>query len=126
MERIEQRQLSAFQALTAFFEALSMEKSTVIRDACILRFQLAFEATWKYAQAYLKQEDGIEVASPRKVVRSCFEAGYLSENITEICLEMIDDRNLVVHTYDQELAEAIYEDLPRFAEALKTWLAALK
>lgn len=41
-------------------------------------------------------------------------------------LEMIDDRNLTVHTYNEAVAEDIYSNLPRYADLLAVWLAAME
>ncbi len=64
---------------------------------------------WKAAQAYLRVVEGLDIASPKGVVRSCRELGLLTEAETVQCLKMADDRNLTVHTYNEPLALAIYE-----------------
>ena len=36
------------------------------------------------------------------------------------------DRNLIVHTYNEELAEEVLQRLPSHASVLKAWLQALQ
>jgi len=40
-------------------------------------------------------------------------------------MDMIRDRNLTVHTYNQELADQIYSRLPAYATLIEQWLAAM-
>jgi hypothetical protein len=41
-------------------------------------------------------------------------------------MEMAEDRNLTVHTYNEQLAEAIYGRLPGYAELMDHWLSAME
>ncbi|MCZ6574514.1 MAG: nucleotidyltransferase substrate binding protein, partial [Planctomycetota bacterium] len=45
-------------------------------------------------------------------MRAARDAGMLDDGETERALAMVDDRNLTVHTYNEELAQAIYARLP--------------
>jgi len=56
-----------------------MEKSRIVRDASIQRFEYTFEALWKAAQTFLKQNEGVEAGSPKSAVRACFRAGLLGD-----------------------------------------------
>jgi nucleotidyltransferase substrate binding protein (TIGR01987 family) len=78
---------------------LSEGVADIVRDAAIQRFEDTFEATWKAAQTYLAEVEGIEVASPRGVIRAAFRVGLLTEFETRRALGMVDDRNASVHTY---------------------------
>lgn len=51
--------------------------------------------------------------------------GLLSEEQAVTGLEMIDDRNLTVHTYSDALAERIYGRLRRYADLLSRWVDAM-
>jgi hypothetical protein len=50
--------------------------SDVVRDAAIQRFEYTFEATWKAAQAYLAEIEGLEALSPRAAIRGSFQVGF--------------------------------------------------
>ena len=112
MERLAERLATARLALGTLAESLAMEKSRIVRDACIQRFEYTFEAMWKAAQTFVKQHEGVEAASPKAVVRACFRGGVLEEEQSRAAMEMAEDRNLTVHTYNEQLAEAIYARLP--------------
>ena len=38
---------------------------------------------------------------------------------------MVDDRNLTVHTYNEAVAEGIYQNLHRYADLLAHWLMTM-
>jgi hypothetical protein len=40
-------------------------------------------------------------------------------------MDMLRDRNLTVHTYNEELADQIYSRLPAYAAVMEQWLAAM-
>jgi hypothetical protein len=52
--------------------------------------------------------------------------GLLSESDARLALAMADDRNLTVHTYDEELAKRIFADLDGHARLLARWIGAME
>lgn len=127
MDRLNQRLALADAALASFEELVARTaESAVARDAAILRFQYSFESVWKAAQHKLRERDGIEAGSPKQVIRACLEAGILDADRARQALELADDRNLTVHTYNEPLARALTERLPRHAMLLRQWLDRLK
>ena len=127
MERLRERLTTAQRALETI-NRLPLEKlpsDDVIRDAAIQRFEYTFEAVWKAAQIYLREHEGLEVGSPKGVIRACFRVGLLDEDQTRLALEMADDRNLTVHTYNETLAQAIASRIPAYARLMEQWLKAM-
>jgi nucleotidyltransferase substrate binding protein (TIGR01987 family) len=102
------------KALSALDEALTLPYSKIIRDASIQRFKFILETVWKLAQRYLILHEGIETGSPKAVIRGCFQTNLLEEKETQTPLQAINDRNLTVHTYNEVLAELIYQNLLRY------------
>lgn len=96
------------------------------RDAAIQRFEYTFEAFWKALQAYLREVEGLEGASPKGVIRLAREAGLLGEEEARLALGMVDDRNLTVHTYSESLAWAIFRRLPDYARLMEQVLGRLQ
>ena len=97
-----------------------------MRDAAIQRFEYSFEATWKAAQTYLLEVEGVAAASPRAAIRGSYEVGRLAGDDTRTALLLVDDRNLSVYTYNEALAETLFARLAGHAEALEVWLDALE
>jgi nucleotidyltransferase substrate binding protein (TIGR01987 family) len=96
-----------------------------VRDAAIQRFEYTFEATWKAAQIYLREVEGLEVGSPKGVVRLSLQVGVLDESEARLALAMVDDRNLTVHAYNEAIAEAIAQRLAEYASLMSRWLRTM-
>ena len=105
-------------AIWSEFDLGRMPSSVIVRDASIQRFEYSFEITWKLLKAYLTGEEGIICDSPKRCFREALHVGLLPVAETEICLTMPDDRNLTLHTYIEEVAQAIYEKLPLYLETM--------
>jgi nucleotidyltransferase substrate binding protein (TIGR01987 family) len=126
MERLKERLTVAQKALTTLTSLpLSEVVDDVVRDAAIQRFEYTFEALWKAAQLQLRVHEGLEQGSPKGVVRSCLQVGILTEDQARKALEMVDDRNLTVHTYNEKLAQLIFSRLCDYAELMNDWLAVM-
>jgi nucleotidyltransferase substrate binding protein (TIGR01987 family) len=126
MDRLKERIEVAVNAL-ATLTSLPLGESVddVVRDAAIQRFEYTFEAIWKAAQLYLREEEGLEPGSPKGVVRACLQVGLLTEDESRLAMVMVDDRNLTVHTYNEELAQRIFSNLKAYAEFMADWLTAM-
>ncbi len=127
MDRYLQRLKTAEVALKTLSEVIGLPEVSVIqRDAAIQRFEYSFEAVWKAARAYLFEVEGVDVASPKKVLRESGNVGLLSDEQVSLGLQMVDERNLTAHTYHEGLAERIYARLGAYADLMHAWLTAMK
>lgn len=127
MERLKERLSVAQRALSSLQELLALEHpSRVERDAAIQRFEYTCEALWKAAQRYLLMLEGLNVGSPKGCIRACRDVGLLTDEQAVVGLEMVDDRNLTVHTYNEAVAERIYRNLSHYIGLLAAWLKAME
>jgi len=127
VERLKERLAVARKALGTLQELLVIEHPTKVeRDAAIQRFEYTFEAVCKAAGRYLLLIEGVTVGSPKGIVRSSREVRLLTDDQAVLTLEMVDDRNLTVHTYNEALAEQIYGNFNRHAKLLAHWLDAME
>ena len=46
----------------------------------------------------------------------------LEDEEAVLALEMVNDRNLTVHTYNEEVANKIHKNLPRYNNFLHQWV----
>ncbi len=116
--------LKAFEAsVQRLEESLSRPRDPVVRDSAIKRFELCFELAWKVIQSFLRNH-GLQCRSPRDCFREAFSYGLLTEE--EVWLKIIQDRNLSVHTYNEELANQLYSRLPGYVPALRQLLRKLQ
>lgn len=125
MARVEQRIATARQALATLDELAGEPPNKIVRDASIQRFEYSFEAAWKAAQAVLLERFGVELASPKPVIRASFENSLLDEEEARLALAMVDHRNLTAHTYNEVLADEIFAAIPGYRRLLRSWLEQL-
>lgn len=127
MERLNERVAVAEKALAAFQEVMAIANPTLIeRDAAIQRFEFTFEAVWKAAKQMLFEVEGIDAGSPKGVIRACREVGLFDEAQAIMALQMADDRNLTVHTYNEALAAEIYGRMKDYVGLMAFWLRKIK
>lgn len=122
MERLKERLKFAEKALHKLHEiAEKNEINEIERDALIQRFEFTFEIMWKCGKDYLRNVEGIEVASPKGVIRYFREIGIFDNTQTEQALQMVDDRNLTTHTYDETFALEIAKRVIEYEILLRKW-----
>jgi len=119
---MKKRMEAAANALARLREMTGVEKlSDVERDALIQRFEFCFEILWKCGKDYLLEVEGIEAASPKKVIRCLREVGIFEDEESERALTMADDRNMTVHTYDEMLAKEMAERIKQYEPLMRMW-----
>ncbi len=91
-------------------EALAQPEDAFVRDAVIQRFEFTFELGWKAIQAYLHTQ-GTLAGAPRQAIREGASVGVLDDSAVEAWLAMLDARNLTSHTYREEMAVEIAEEI---------------
>ncbi|MCI6087063.1 MAG: nucleotidyltransferase substrate binding protein [Selenomonas sp.] len=122
MESMTERRKKAEDALARLHEVVIMEHLTELeRDALIHRFEFCFEILWKCAKDYLRDVEGIDAASPKKVIRMSRNVGLLTDEETEQALDMVNDRNLTSHTYDENMAMMLVEHIKGYEILMQRW-----
>lgn len=96
------------QAISALKEVLAVEKNKIVRDSALLRFQLCFELAWKAIKVHAREE-GVECFSPKSCFQTAFQLGLVDYD--ENWISMVEDRNLIIHLYEEEMADKIYSHL---------------
>jgi nucleotidyltransferase substrate binding protein (TIGR01987 family) len=120
----ELRRLAAFsRSLERLREVLAVEPSPIARDAAIQRFEFCFELAWKAVRELLRRE-GLGCPSPWGCLREAFRRGWIADEAA--ALQMLDDRNLTSHTYDERLAAVVYGRLPAHLRLLEGLEARLR
>jgi nucleotidyltransferase substrate binding protein (TIGR01987 family) len=80
--------------------------SQLEKEGAIQRFEVAFELAWKTLKDYL-EESGVVVnpVTPRNVIKEAFAAKLLED--AQVWIDMMLHRNLLSHTYDIKVFEAV-------------------
>jgi nucleotidyltransferase substrate binding protein (TIGR01987 family) len=78
--------------------------SKIERAGGIQFFEMSFKLAWKVLKDYLESE-GFEPKSPKATLKQAFQSNLVEDG--HIWMDALDDRNLTIHTYDEETAEEI-------------------
>ena len=96
------------------------------RDSTFLRFSVCVELLLKSVKTFIETHEGLTCRSPKSCIREFFSAGYLSEGETLKLLQMVDDRNKTSHTYHEEVAEEIFNNIGGYLPLMGKVLETLK
>jgi nucleotidyltransferase substrate binding protein (TIGR01987 family) len=114
---------SFIKSLQRLEEILGKEKNVANRDSAIKRFEFTVELAWKCVQWFLRDQK-IICRSPKECLKEAFKIGLIEDDPR--WLEMLEDRNLTVHTYDEKTAEEVYGRLNNYLGFLKPLEEKLK
>ena len=92
-------------------ESLKKHKSIEIRDACIKRFEITFELSWKLLKIIM-HDQGFLCNSPKSCLQQAFSMGLIKDN--PLWIDMLNDRNSSVHTYSEKFADNLYGKLKKY------------
>lgn len=90
--------------LTEFIEKGELNKFEI--QGLIQCFEYTFELAWKTMKDYLEKE-GFDVKSPRAAIQTAFQIQLIKDGHTWI--DALEKRNLMSHTYDEEIAKEVEE-----------------
>ncbi len=93
--------------------------------ALIQAFEFTFELGWKTVKDFLKSQGVAHVSLPREVLKQGFHYQVIEDG--QSWINMMEDRNLMSHTYDEEKAEiAINHITDHYLAALEQVYAYFK
>lgn len=88
-------------------EAIAANQQTpnnsLMQMALIKSFEMTFELSWKTMKDFL-QYNGIDVKLPREIIKQAFTNDIIIDG--QLWIDMLEDRNLMTHTYDEERAQS--------------------
>ena len=113
LERKDIRWRQRFQNFQSAFrlleEAISIDgPSEVERAGLIQFFEMTFELSWKLLKDYM-EEEGFTVKTPRQVIKQAFQSEFITDG--HVWIDALADRNLTVHTYQEETARKVEQKI---------------
>lgn len=112
------------RALKSLSEALKEQKNALIRDATIQRFEYTFELSWKLLRRYFKLNNNLDLFNVKDIFREAGKQGLIEK--VEKWFEYLEARNLTSHTYDENIAEKVYEKAKEFEQGALLLLSQVK
>lgn len=111
------------KALNKLNEALAEPETEISRDAAIQRFEFTFEMSWKVMQSITKTNKP-KLYGVKAIIREAAALGLIDD--PETWLEFLENRNLTVHTYKEELAKQVYARVKEFPKLVVKLLETAK
>ncbi len=105
----------ALTSLEAIYLQLPRKDRSNI-DATIQRFEFTFELCWKFLKDFFLEKD-IALNYPKEVIGQAFSVGMI-DNET-LWVQMLTDRNMTSHTYDEQLADQIFKRIQGYVPELR-------
>lgn len=96
------------KAVNNLEEAIERVQDDLDVDGAIKRFELCYELFWKLIKVYL-EDQGIICKSPRDCFKQAVKLGLIDDE--KAVMEMIDDRNFLVHTYSFDESRYLFEKI---------------
>lgn len=76
------------------------ELDDLSKEGLVQRFEYTLELSWKCLKDYLEAES-IVAKTPKEVIRQAFHYEFINDG--ELWIEMLNNRNMLSHTYNEEL-----------------------
>ena len=110
------------QSLAIDTEALDDILVDSVKSGRIQKFEFCLELLWKTIKVYLLEVNGIDVNSPKSVIKEFYNLSFLNLDDYEDLLGAVDDMNRLSHIYGRDQFEEIYQRviliLPLFRRVL--------
>jgi nucleotidyltransferase substrate binding protein (TIGR01987 family) len=94
-----------------------------LKSGQIQKFEFSTELLWKTMKAFLFIIDGLDVNSPKQVMKTWLEMNYCSYKEYESLIKIVDNRNKLSHLYKEEVFQQIWTMQP---EMIKTFNSVMK
>jgi len=98
-----------------------IKKDISVVDATVQRFEYTFEASWKLMQGLAKEyKPGEDIKGPRASIKYAYSMGLIKD--CEKWFEFLKIRNLTTHTYNEDSAVELFENVEEFIELVEYFL----
>jgi nucleotidyltransferase substrate binding protein (TIGR01987 family) len=119
--RWKQRFMNFTRAADQLAAAVALPSPSEIERAGIIQiYQFTFELAWKTLKDFLDHQQ-VPAKYPREVIREAFHYGLITDG--EIWLAMLEKRNLMAHTYSEDVASLA---LRLIRDEYAPWIFALR
>lgn len=104
--RWEQRFQNFEKSMNYLEKSMQIKSPDMIQQAGMIHFfEMAFELAWNTIKDYLQAQGYNDIKSPRSALKKAFEIDLIEDGNS--WLELLTNRNLTAHTYDEEKANEV-------------------
>ncbi len=99
----------AFRQFESAIENYGNTTENLIKEGIIQRFEFTHELAWKVMKDFLTHEGIRDIIGSRSATREAFNKGLISSG--EEWMNMLETRNLTVHTYQELILEREFKNI---------------
>ena len=111
--RWKQRFQNYKKALVTLKNAVELAKARELTDlekqGMIQGFEFTFELAWNVMKDYLEGQGVAGIIGSKGAIRQAFNNGLIEDG--QVWMDMIKDRNLASHSYDEETAKDLAAEI---------------
>lgn len=111
------------KALQRLIEASKQPSTVFNQDSTIQRFEFTFEAAWKLMKTIAELE-GLDAPSPKRAIRQSAVMELIDD--PGKWFEFLNNRNLTVYTYKEDIAQKVYKSAKEFIPYIEKLLTSIK
>jgi len=98
-----------YELKNAIDESKNRELSKLERQGVIQCFEYTHELAWNVLKVFLTEQDVLNLIGSKDSTRAAFKSGLILDG--ETWMNMIRARNLTSHTYDEDYALEVYNQI---------------
>jgi len=126
--RYKQRLENFGKALKNLNEALALKNTRPLTkleiQGLLKSFEFTYELAWKSMKDYLEFQGITGIVGSRDSFRLALQNAIISDG--DAWQEMVDDRNLLSHDYDEEVANSIADRVVLYANLMNAYNAIME
>ena len=118
----------ALKSLSAAIEVYHEKKSSiddpklidVIENGIAQKFEYTVELMWKAFRDVFYENDGLEINSPKKVIKTLYQFNHINDDMFIVLIDMIDDKNKILNIHDEQEFHQIIEKINTYKDILES------
>lgn len=108
--RWKQRFQNFEKSLHYLQEGIKIKNRDIIQKAGLIQFfEISIELSWNLLKDFLEEQGFHDLKSPRDSIKKAFEVALIQNG--HIWLQTLNNRNMTSHTYDEEMADKVVEEI---------------
>ena len=128
-EKCQQRLISLEKSIKSFEESYSIYRKEPDKNnnimALVKSFEISFELSWKALKYFFEYKDIVEIKFARDIIKQAFQKNIIQDG--QLWMDMLEDRNNLVHIYDLLMAKELIKDISRkYKQAIKNLYQTLQ
>lgn len=120
---------NAINALTRALDEYEKSPNEFVKDSCIQRFEFTYDLSQKMIKRYLENTEAnpeeLKEMEFQAIIRKAYEKGLIIGEWAD-WRDYRKDRGSTSHTYNEDIADQVFNNIPDFLQEAQALLAELE